>query len=171
MESSFDDASETETEASCDRDGFTMDFSLDVVSDIVQDVEDVARQGALGNFRKAREMFEEALNKHQDQFPVYAEFLRLCLDCGDWKSLAEASDYGCGSWTPLASNIVRLLRAVGEMSARASNNPISEDFGARTELIISVARDLHGQLGSKRFEDFDNEQVPDFDPQTSSIIS
>jgi hypothetical protein len=170
MESSFDDASETGIEASCDRDGFTMDFSLDVVS-IEQDVEDVARQGALGNFHKAREMFEETLNKHRDQFPVYAEYLRLCLDGGDWNSLAEASDYGCGSWTSLASNIVRLLRAVGETSTKPCNKPMSEDFGARTELIISVARDLHGQLGSTRFEGFDNEQVQDIDPQTSSTIS
>jgi hypothetical protein len=171
MESSFDDASKTEIEASCDRDGFTMDFSLDVVSDIEQDVEDVARQGALGNFRNARGMFEEALNKHRDQFPVYAEYLRLCLDGGDWNSLAEASDYGCGSWTSLASNIVRLLRAVGEASTKPCNKPMSEDFYVRTELIISVARDLDGQLGSTRFEDFDNEQVQDIDPQTSSILS
>jgi hypothetical protein len=48
---------------------------------------------------------------------------------------------------------------------------MSEDFGARAELIISVARDLDGQLGSTKFEDFDNEQVQDIDPQTSSIIS
>jgi hypothetical protein len=84
-------------------DGFTMDFSLDVVSDIEQDVEDVARQGALGNFCKARRMYEEALKMHRDKFPIYAEFLRLCLDSGDWDSLAKPPDCGSENWSYLAA--------------------------------------------------------------------
>lgn len=148
-------------------DGFTMEFSLDVVSNFEQDAEDVARQGALGNFRKARGMFAQALHNHQDQLPVYAEYLRLCLDGGDWKSLAEASDYGGGSWTELASNIVRLLQAVGQTSVRSCNNPMSEEFDALVESTISVARDLFGQLGSTNFEDFDNEEVNDVEPPDS----
>lgn len=53
--------------APTDDDGFTMEFSLDVFSDIEQDVEDVARQVARGNFRKARRMYEEALKMHPRQ--------------------------------------------------------------------------------------------------------
>jgi hypothetical protein len=146
------------SEARIDGDGFTMEFSLDVVSNVEQDVEDVARQGALGNFRKARGMFAQALNNHHDQFPAYAEYLRLCIDGGDWRSLTEACDYGCGSWTGLATNITRLLRAVGE-SVQSCNDPYSGDFVTLTELVVLVAFDLWAQLGSTSFEYFDSEQV------------
>jgi hypothetical protein len=137
-------------------DGFTMDFSLDVVSDIEQDVEDVARQGALGNFRKARRMYEEALKMHRDKFPIYAEFLRLCLDSGDWDSLAKPPDCGSENWSYLAAKIVHLLRFVGEISKLPCNYPVP---GIHVGLLISAAIDLHSQIGSMKFEDFDNEQV------------
>jgi hypothetical protein len=158
------------SETQIDGDGFTMEFSLDVVSDVEQDVEDVARQGVLGNFRKAREMFAQALNNHHDQFPVYAEYLRLCLDGGDWKALAEACDYGCGSWTQLACNIVRLLRAVGETSVQSCNDPYSEDSYACIKSVIKLERDLFGQLGLiMAFENFDNEEVNDSNLPIPSI--
>lgn len=79
-------AAAVETQANDD--GFTMKFSLDVISNIEQDVEDVARQVTLGNFRKACRMYEEALATHSYKFPVYAEYLRLCIDGDDWESLA-----------------------------------------------------------------------------------
>jgi hypothetical protein len=154
----------TTSESHIDGDGFTMEFSLDVVSNVEQDVEDVARQGALGNFRKARGMFAQALNNHRDQFPVYAEYLRLCLDSGDWKSLAEACNYGCngcGDWSRLATTIFRLLRAIGETSVQSCNDPTSGDSYARTGSLIPPARDLFLQLAPTAFEYFDNEEVND----------
>jgi hypothetical protein len=147
------------SESHIDGDGFTMEFSLDVVSNVEQDVEDVARQGALGNFRKARGMFAEALNDHRDQFPVYAEYLRLCSDSGDRESLTMVCDYGCGDWSELASDIARLLQEVGESSIRLCNDPYSEDFATLTELAVVAADDLYAQLGSTSFEYFDSEQV------------
>jgi hypothetical protein len=147
------------SESHIDGDGFTMEFILDVVSNVEQDVEDVARQGALGNFRKARGMFAQALNEHRDQFPVYAEYLRLCLDGGDWKSLTEACDYGCGRWTELATNTARLLRELGETSVRLCKDPYSEDFTLLTEFVAVAAFDLWAQLRSTSFEYFNSERV------------
>jgi hypothetical protein len=144
--------------APTDDDGFTMDFSLDVFSDIEQDVEDVARQVALGNFRKARRMYEEALRMHRNKFPIYAEFLRLCLDSGDWNPLAEASpDLGFGRWSALASDLVYLLRAVE--SIRQYKHRTYDMFREHNSLVISSALRLGKQLGSMSFQDFDIEQV------------
>jgi hypothetical protein len=147
-------ASETHT----DDDGFTMDFSLDVVSDIEQDVEDVARQGVgLGNFGRARAMYEEVLKTHRDKFPVYAENLRLCLDAGDWGSLAaDASERESADWSDLAANIVRLLRIVGEISKLPCGDLTSD---VHIKKLIKAALDLHRQIVFMNYEDFDNEQV------------
>jgi hypothetical protein len=145
-------------ETSTHGDGFTMDFTLDVVSNIAQDVEDVARQGALGNFRKAHSMYEEALKTHRARFPVYADYLRLSLDGGDWASLAkEFSDQSesvnllePNGWNDLESNIIELLRAESQRSS-ASNEPT-------TECLVSSLR-LHQELEATDFMSFDNEQV------------
>jgi hypothetical protein len=141
------------SQASADDDGFTMDFTLDVVRDVSKDVEDVARQGALGNFRKARNMYEEALEAHRDQFPIYAEYLRLCLDGGDWKSLAEVDDYGAGRWSDLAFGIVSLLRAVGIVLTNDYKPDFNLDLAQRYSLW------LEGQLTGKEFSNFDHEEV------------
>jgi len=102
------------SETLVDHDGFEMTFRLEVFHSLSQNVEDVARQGALGNFRKARSMYEEALEGHRDKFPIYAEFLRLCLDGEDWGSLAEASKHGDEEWSDLATSLVSLLHEVGK---------------------------------------------------------
>lgn len=148
-------ASKTHT----DDGGFTMNFSLDVFSNIEQDVEDVARQGALGNFRRARRMYEEALEPHRDMFPVYAEYLRLCLDSGDWGSLAKVADHGSWSWSESASGIVEVLSAVGNMSKQKDGNQISAVARAYNGLFISAARSLHRKLGYTNCDDWDNEEV------------
>jgi hypothetical protein len=141
-------------EASTLDDGFTMDFTLDVVSNIAQDVEDVARQGALGNFRKAHSMYEEALKPHRAKFPVYAEYLRLCLDGGDWASLARnfagPIEGVAKGWNGLEYNVVELLRAESQ-SASASNE--------RTYERSVSSRRLHFQLEATNFLAFDTEQV------------
>jgi hypothetical protein len=140
-------------QASTDDDGFTMNFTLDVVRDISKDVEDVARQGALGNFRNARSMYEEALEAHRDQFPIYAEYLRLCLESGDWGSLAEVSDYGAGRWSYLAVGIVKLLHAVGTV--------LMNDYerAANKDLVRRPYSQLEGELTGKEFSTLDNEEV------------
>jgi len=145
----------TADDASAGDDCFKMEFTLDVVSDICQDVEDVARQGALGNFRKARSMYEEALETHRDKFPVYAEYLRLCLDGGDWtslaKHLADWKELHSGKvWNDLEISIVALLRAEGDCFTAGSE---------RINKCLASAQRLNRQLRAANFLNFDNEQV------------
>lgn len=145
-------------ETSAHGDGFTMEFTLDIVSNIAQDVEEVARQGALGNFRKAHTMYEEALKTHRNKFPVYAEYLRLCLDGGDWaslaKDLADSSENAdlreTHGWNNLESNIVELLRAESKCFSAGSERS--------SECLVSSRR-LSRQLEATSFLKFDDEQV------------
>lgn len=144
----------TAGEALIGNNGFTMEFIFDVVSSISQDVEDVARQGALGNFRKARSMYEEALKAHRDQFPVYAEYLRLCLDGGDWGSLVKASDVEGVAWSDVAYCIINLLRAFGRMFTNEDEQE-PDDF----DNVVNSTHELMGSFGHKEFTDFDSEEV------------
>jgi hypothetical protein len=146
--------------ATTGNDGFTMDFTINVVSSIVQDVEDVARQGALGNFRKARTMYEEALEVHRDQFPVHAEYLRLCLDGGDWFSLAGASDHEAVGWSNLATSLVELLHEFG-MTMLEGNSRLTAyltEIDAASFKLESLPS-LVNEFALKRFDDYSNEEV------------
>jgi hypothetical protein len=140
--------------ATTGNDDFTMDFTIKVVSSIIQDVEDVARQGALGNFRKARTMYEEALEAHRDQFPVHAEFLRLCLDGGDWRSLAEASVHKGVGWSELARILVKLLQEAG-MTMLEGNRRSPISF---TNLYTAGFRFVQ-EFPLRGFGDYRNEEV------------
>lgn len=69
---------------------FAMDFSFDVAEiDLVQKVEAVAQQSTYGRFRQARSMFKEKIEEHNNMFLVYAEYLRLLYDQGDFKALSS----------------------------------------------------------------------------------
>jgi hypothetical protein len=141
-------------------DGFTMDFTLDVVSDISQDVEDIARQGALGNFRKARSMYKEALEQHRHMFPVYAEYLRLCFDGGDWASLANASNFGDGSWSDSATSVVDLLNAAGTLMVKGHNQSSGYTQAATNFAWVYRVNKSRAEISfAKAFSDGDNEEV------------
>jgi hypothetical protein len=153
-------------EAPTGDDGFTMEFELGVFINISQDVEDVARQGALGNFLKARRMYEEALKAHSNEFPVYAEYLRLCLDCEDWESLAlpledttaaHCPTASCG-WSDLDTDIANLLCTMGSFT---KNNSEGKQTPRDFALVRNSAQRLATHLESKSSLDFDNEQVRD----------
>ena len=130
--------------------GFTMDFTLDIVSSISQDIEDVARQEALGNFRKARRMYKEALKTHREKFAVYAEYLRLCLDSGDWDFADGTEDFDLpkSNWSDLEYDVVTLF--CEERQRRSSG---------RTGKCWTIAVRLCRQLENTNFLAFDNEQV------------
>jgi len=150
----------TEKKATAGKDGFTMAFTIDVVSSIVQDVEDIARQGALGNFRKALTMYEEALEVHRDQFPVHAEYLRLCLDGGDWFSLAGASDHVAVGWSNLATSLVGLLHEFGMtmLEGNSRSTAYLTDIDAAGFKLESL-RYLANEFALKRLDDYSNEEV------------
>ena len=58
----------------------SMVFKIDVVQDIAGQVEEMARLGAFGQFREAREQAEDLFSRQEDIFPVKVECMRLLYD-------------------------------------------------------------------------------------------
>lgn len=143
-----------ESERPIDSEDCEMKFTLDVFSSLSQDVEDVARQGVLGNFSKARGMYTEALKEHGNKFPVYAEYLRLCLDGGDWSSLAKVSDYEAVCWSELATILVRLLRQVGTTMLEGYSR-----FPTNLTSVYTASFMLLKEFVLRGFGDYSNEEV------------
>lgn len=109
--------------------GFEMTFEFDVFDDISQNVNDMARQGSLGYFGKARSMYNDALKKHRSVFPVFAEYLRILYDQGDLKTLKATSISGgmrhsdaWRSWQPLERCIINLFLTFESPGATYTNN-------------------------------------------------
>lgn len=71
----------------CARQEFSSDFTLDVVNDVYDKIEEIVRLSAIGYFKAARELHKHSVEKHCGVLPIFAEFLRLLYDQGDFKTL------------------------------------------------------------------------------------
>ena len=69
--------------------GFPAKFSIEVVEDVSEIVEEMMRLGALGYFKEARELSDTLLPKYSHIFAVLAERMRLLLDQGDYSQLLK----------------------------------------------------------------------------------
>jgi hypothetical protein len=79
--------------AICEREGFTMDFQLDVdKKDVEQAIEHMLRLNSLGQFADAQTVVEESLQEFDDLFPVAIEIMRLMYDQGDFSRLLDYAD-------------------------------------------------------------------------------
>jgi hypothetical protein len=127
-----------------------MNFSFKVTEfTLAQKVEAVARESALGHFNQAHEMFKEALEEHKDHFAIYAEYLRLLYDEGDFKALSEAqlpkAALARQRWTLLEISLVWVLIFCGTLNA-------CDDYHKLESLLLSkhspdLSRGLDQALG------------------------
>jgi hypothetical protein len=86
----MDGGESAEKPAHSDEDeGFTMNFSIEVVEDVAEQVGEMMRLGALGSFKQAREVSDSIDPVNLSTFAVVAEQMRLLFDQGDYTALLE----------------------------------------------------------------------------------
>jgi hypothetical protein len=68
-----------------DANDITMNFTFE--TNVYQDLEDIVRLGAFGQFKEARLIVDESLEGLHDEFPIAVEIMRLMYDQGDFVQL------------------------------------------------------------------------------------
>jgi hypothetical protein len=134
-----------------EEDGFTMDFPFEVVkNNLEQNVEAMARQSCLGQFGVARVLYRDAIEKHQDIFPVYAEYLRLLYDQGDFETLSKATPISMPSaWNSLEEGLVAICCGFGTLMSRECSDAEFEDICEQARNVDLIV----GELTPKNYDE------------------
>jgi hypothetical protein len=131
---------------------FTMDFHFDVTElDLAEKVEAVAKQSALGHFRRARVMFDDALKKQMAIFLIYSEYLRLLYDQGDFETLSKA-EYSATQWTSFEQTLVKVCCGYGKLLVGSCSDE-------KAAPIFEHGLDLKRMLHSTDWHNYSEEQV------------
>jgi hypothetical protein len=106
-----------------------MNFLFDVVEDPMDGLDAMVSLGETGSFHEARLVYKDSLERYSGAFPIFAEYLRLLYDQGDFNALKDAEPYANPSsaisdWHGSEREVIDLLRAHGRLQYHQNSKEI-----------------------------------------------
>ncbi|RMY77874.1 hypothetical protein D0862_13472 [Hortaea werneckii] len=129
-----------------------MDFRIEVVDNIEAQVEEMMRLGALGYFKKARQVSQSIALEYQQNFEVAFEQLRLMLDQGAYTDLiARAMSTPKQTWTPAQRALISMLVAIARMSMSGTEGIQASDAFVESKFVgpSAISVRLRDRLGGR----------------------
>jgi hypothetical protein len=123
----------------------TMNFSIDVVENPMDDINDMVRLSEFGCFSEAITVFRDSLAKYSNVFPIFAEYLRLLFDQGDFNTLRDAENQNTAkhtradrtalTWTSNEIDAVNLMHQYGNAQYYQNSKEILKAISISTRHI------------------------------------
>ena len=119
---------------------FPMNFSFNVVEDPMDSLNGMLSLSAMGSFREARLVYKDSLERYSGAFPIYAEYVRLLYDQGDFSALKDArlhisSGHGSSEWDQRERDVIKMFCVHGWVQYHQNSEEIHRAVYLDTKLI------------------------------------
>jgi hypothetical protein len=134
-----------------------MNFSFDVIEDPMDGLNAMVGLSEMGSFREAKFVYKDSLERYSGAFPIFAEYLRLLYDQGDFDALKDAERHVSPSSVVSECHgserdVIDLLRAHGRLQHYQHSREIHRAVELETKPISEHLKGI-------KLEDLTEEEV------------